>query len=71
MRTPAITLGFSKHRFKENFYLGFFIKEKQLASPVVFLVKSNHWVLAEIQFLCYCAFFSRIFVLEFFLANTD
>ncbi len=46
-----------EHRFKENFYLGFFIKEKQLASQVVFLVKSKHWVLAIIQvFLCLCFF---------------
>ncbi len=28
MWTPAITLWFPEHRFNENFYLGFFIKEK-------------------------------------------
>jgi hypothetical protein len=28
VQTPAITLCFSKHRFKEKFYLGFLIKEK-------------------------------------------
>ncbi len=28
IRTPALTLWFPKHRSKENFYLGFFIKEK-------------------------------------------
>ncbi len=28
MQTPAIALWFPKHRFKENFYLGFFIEEK-------------------------------------------
>jgi hypothetical protein len=39
MQTPAITLRFPEHRFKENFYLGFFIKEEQFASQVVFLVK--------------------------------
>ncbi len=56
-RTPAITLWFPEHRFKENFYLGFFIKEKLFASQVVFLVKSKHWVLAEIQFfMCLCFF---------------
>ncbi len=49
MRTPAITLWFPEHRFKENFYLGFFVKEKQLANQVVFLVKSKHWVLAKIS----------------------
>ncbi len=42
MRTPAITLSFPEHRFKENFYLDFFIKEKQFASQVDFLVKSKH-----------------------------
>ncbi len=57
MQTPAITLWFPEHRFKENFYLGFFIKKKQFAIQVVFLVKSNHWVLAKIQFfLCLCFF---------------
>ncbi len=35
MQTPAITLWFPKHRFKENFYLGFFIKEKRLARSCV------------------------------------
>jgi hypothetical protein len=35
MQTPAIP----EHRFKENFYLGFLIKEKSFASQVVFLVK--------------------------------
>ncbi len=55
MHTPAITLCFPKHSFKENFYLGFFIKEKQFASQVVFLIKSKHWVLAKIQFfVCLC-----------------
>ncbi len=51
------TVRFPNYRFKENFYLGFFIKEKWLASQVVFLVKSKHWVLAEILFLvclCFC-----------------
>jgi hypothetical protein len=47
---------FPKHRFKENFYLGFFIKEKQLASQVVFLIKSKHWVLAKIWFFMYLGF---------------
>ncbi len=57
MQTPAITLWFTKHRFKENFYLDFFIKEKQFASQVVFLVKSKHWVLIEIRvFVCLCFF---------------
>ncbi len=56
MRTPAITLWFPEHRFKEIFYLGFFIKEKRLASQVVFLVKSKHWVLAKIRFFM-CFFF--------------
>ncbi len=49
MWTPAITLWFPEHRFKENFYSGFFIKEKQFASQVVFPVKSKHWVLAKIH----------------------
>ncbi len=51
------TVRFPKHRFKENFYLGFFIKEKQLASQVVFLVNFKHWVLAKIRFfMCLCFF---------------
>ncbi len=66
IRTPAITLWFPEHRFKENFYLGFFIKEKWLASQVVFLVKCKHWVLAEIHISCVCAFLCRIIVQEFF-----
>jgi hypothetical protein len=70
MWTPAITLWFPKHRFKENFYLGFFIKEKYFASQVVFLVKSKHWMLAKIWFLCVCAFFSRIFVQKFFFCKS-
>ncbi len=57
MQTPAITLWFPERRFKENFYLGFFIKEKRLASQVVFLIKSKHWVLAKIWFcVCLCFF---------------
>ncbi len=56
MWTLAITFWFPKHRFKENVYLDFFIKEKQFDSQVVFLVKSKHWVLAEIWFLCVCDF---------------
>jgi hypothetical protein len=53
MQTPAITLWFPEHRFKENSYLGFYMKEKWLASQVVLLVKSKHWVLAKIQvFVC-------------------
>ncbi len=66
MQTPAITLWFFKHRFKENFYLGFFIKEKQLAKQGVFIVKSKHWVLAKIQFFMCLCIFCRIFVREFF-----
>jgi hypothetical protein len=42
MQTLAITVRFPKYRFKENFFLVFFIKEKQLANQVVFLVKSKH-----------------------------
>jgi hypothetical protein len=57
MQTLAITLWFPEHRFKENFYLGFLIKEKQLASQVVFLVKSKHWVLAEIRVFVYLCIF--------------
>ncbi len=45
------TVRFPEHRFKENFYLSFLIKEEQLASQFVFLVKSKHWVLADIQFI--------------------
>jgi hypothetical protein len=57
MQTPAITVRFTEHRFKENVFLGFFIKEKQLASQVVFLVKSKQLVLAKIQFfVCLCFF---------------
>jgi hypothetical protein len=57
MQTPAIPLWFMEHRFEENFYLDFFIKEKQFASQDVFLVKSKHWVLAKIQvFVCLCIF---------------
>ncbi len=70
IQTPAITLWFPKHRFKANFYLGFFIKEKWHASQVVFLVKSKHWVLAKIWFFCVCDFFSRIFVWEFFFSKS-
>ncbi len=48
------TIRFPEHRFKDNFYLGFFIKEKRLASQVVFLIKSKHWALAKIQvFVCF------------------
>ncbi len=54
MQTPAITLWFPEHRFKEYFYFGFFIKEKQFASQDVFLVKSKHWVLAKN--LSFCVF---------------
>jgi hypothetical protein len=57
---------------KENFYLGFFIKEKQLASQVVFLVKSKHWVLAKIHFFCVWAFFWQDFCSRvLFIANPD
>jgi hypothetical protein len=54
-----LTVRFSDHRFKENFYLGFFIfiKEKRLASQVVFPLKSKHWVLAEIRFIVRLGFF--------------
>ncbi len=51
------TVRFPEHRFKENSYLGFFIKEKQLASQFVFLVKSKHWVLANIWFIVCLSFF--------------
>ncbi len=57
MQTPAITLWFPEHRFNENFYLGFFIKEKRLASQVVLLVKSKHRVLAEIRFFVFLCLF--------------
>jgi hypothetical protein len=57
MQTPAITLWIPEHRFKENFYLGFLIKEKYFASQDVFLVKSKHWALAESWFfVCLCFF---------------
>ncbi len=57
MQTPAITLWFTEHRFKKKFNLGFFIKEKWLASQVVFLVKCKHWVLVKIWFfVCLCFF---------------
>ncbi len=51
------TVRIPQHRFKENFYLGFFIKEKQLASQFVFLLKSKHWVLANIWFIVCLGFF--------------
>jgi hypothetical protein len=71
MQTLAITFSFPEHRFKENFYLGFFIKATRLASEVVFLIKSNHWMLAKkINFLYVCAFFSRIFVQELFFSES-
>ncbi len=57
LQTLAITLWFPKYRFKENFYLGFFIKEKWLASRVVFLIKFKHWVLAKIHFFVCLGFF--------------
>jgi hypothetical protein len=66
MQTPAITLWFPEHRFKENFYLGFFNREKRLASQVVFLVKSKYYVPSEIRFFVCLVFFSRIIVREFF-----
>ncbi len=59
MGTPAITLWFPEHRFKENCYLGFFTKEKRLASQVVFLVNSKHCVLAKIWFFVCLCFFNR------------
>ncbi len=37
MQTPAITLWFPVHRFQEQFLFGFFLLEKRLASPGVFL----------------------------------
>jgi hypothetical protein len=36
MQTPAITYWFSEHRFKRKFYLGFFIKEKNLLPKLCF-----------------------------------
>jgi hypothetical protein len=51
------TVRFPKHRFKETFYLGFFVNKKQLASQFVFLVKSKHWVLADIQLIVCLGFF--------------
>ncbi len=51
------TVRYPEHRFKEIFYLGFFIKEKRLASHFIFLVKSKHWVLADIQFIVCLGFF--------------
>ncbi len=51
------TVRFTKHRLKENFYLGLFIKEKPLASQFVFLIKSKHWVLADIRFIVCLSFF--------------
>ncbi len=72
MQTPANTLWFPEQRFKEKFYLGFFIKEKQLASQVVFLVKSKHWVLAEIWFyVCLCFFLQDFCSGVLFIANPD
>ncbi len=39
----------SRTQMKKKIYLDFFIiKEKQFASQVVFLVKTEHWVLAKI-----------------------
>ncbi len=64
MQTPAITLWFPEYRFKENFYLGFFIKEKQLASQVVFLVKSKHWVPAKISVFCMVGLFLAEFLFK-------
>jgi hypothetical protein len=56
----------------KKIYLGFFIKDKQLASQVVFLVKSKHWVLAEIQFFVCLCFFKQDFCSKvLFLANPD
>ncbi len=63
------TFRFPQHRLKENIYLGFFIKENQLASQIVFLVKSKHWVLADIRFIVCLGFFSRIMVQEFFFSK--
>ncbi len=72
MQTPAITLWFPEHRFKENFHLGFFIKEKKFASQVVFLVKSNHWVLAKIRFfVCLWFFYQNFCSGVLFLVNPD
>ncbi len=72
MWTPAITLWFLEHRFYENFYLGIFIKENWLASQVVFLVKSKHWVLAKIRFfVCLCFFLQDFYSRTLFLANPD
>ncbi len=41
---------------QRKFLLGFLYQREQLTSQVVFLVKSKHWVLAEICF-CVCLFF--------------
>ncbi len=69
--TPAITLWFPEHRFKENFYLGFFIKETRLASQVVFLIKSKHWVPAKIWFFMCLGFLAGFLFKSSFLANPD
>ncbi len=66
------TVRFPKHRFKENFYLGFYIKEKQLASQFVFLIKSKDWVLANIRFIVCLGFFKQDYCSRLlFLANPD
>ncbi len=56
----------------KQFQLGFFIKEKHFASKVVFLVKSKHWVLAEIRFYHVFVLFQQDFCSRvLFLANPD
>ncbi len=66
------TVRIPKHRFKENFYLGFFIKEKQFASQFVFLVKSKNWILPDIQFIVCLGFFLQDYCSRvLFLVNPD
>jgi hypothetical protein len=71
MRTMAITLWFPKeldfpNTDSKKISLGFFIKEKGLASQVVFLRKSKHWVLAKNSSFCVFVLFLAGFLLESF-----
>jgi hypothetical protein len=53
MQTPAITLWFPVHIFKDKFILGLFILQKQLAKQGIFLMKSKLSITANLFLALY------------------
>jgi hypothetical protein len=69
MQTPAITLWFPEHRFKENFYLGFFINLLLHIPLLAFTNGQTEWLTEEqIHLLCmgWMNFFSSCAVVSVF-----